>query len=77
MDAFDAATSAWVFRWCIAASKPTPVAESDVYNWLAKMGDVAAGRDITLVLETHPPLLHNGEVCLELIRAVNHPVRPD
>ena len=50
-------------------SKP----KSLVYNWLAKMGDEAASRGITLVLETHPNLLHNGEVRLETMQAINHP----
>ena len=72
MDAFDAASRMGV-SIVHSSIKAHPGAESDVYNWLAKMGDVAAGRDITLVLETHPTLLHNGEVCLEMIRAVNHP----
>ena len=72
MDAFDAAARMGV-SFVHSSIKAHPGRESDVYNWLAKMGDVAAGRDITLVLETHPTLLHNGEVCLELIRAVNHP----
>ena len=40
---------------------------------VCSVGNAVAARDITLVLETHPPLLHNGEVCLELMRAVNHP----
>ena len=39
--------------------------KSLVYNWLAKMGDEAASRSITLAIETHPNLLHNGDVCLE------------
>lgn len=41
--------------------------KSLVYNWLAKMGDEAASRSITLAIETHPNLLHNGDVCLETI----------
>ena len=81
--ATDAATSDWTDAFEAAvhmgvsivhsAVKAHPGAESDVYHWLAKMGDAAATRGLTLVLETHPTLLHNGEVCLELIRAVDHP----
>ena len=71
-DAFDAATRMGV-PLVHSSVKAHPGAESDVYNWLAKMGDRAVAHDITLVLETHPTLLHNGEVCLEMVRAVNHP----
>jgi inosose dehydratase len=72
MDAFDTATRMGV-PLVHSSVKAHPGAESGVYNWLAKMGDRAVAHGITLVLETHPTLLHNGEVCLELIRAVNHP----
>ena len=71
-DAFDAASRMGV-SIVHSSIKAHPGAESEVYNWLSKMGDAAAARDIMLVLETHPPLLHTGETCLELIRAVNHP----
>ena len=72
MDAFDAASHMDV-SIVHSSVKAHPGAESNVYDWLSKMGDAAAARDIMLVLETHPTLLHNGEVCLELIRAVDHP----
>ena len=72
MDAFDAASRMGV-AIVHSSVKAHPGAESDVYDWLSKMGDAAAARDIMLVLETHPTLLHTGEVCLELIRAVDHP----
>jgi inosose dehydratase len=72
MDAFDTATRMGV-PLVHSSVKAHPGAESDVYNWLAKMGDRAVAHGITLVLETHPTLLHNGEVCLEMVRAVNHP----
>ncbi len=53
--------------------KAGPGVKSRVYDWLAKMGDEVASRNITLVLETHPNLLHNGDVCLETMEAVDHP----
>ena len=81
--ATDAATTDWMDAFESAARmgvplvhssvKAHPGAESDIYNWLAKIGDRAVAHGITLVLETHPTLLHNGEVCLEMVRAVNHP----
>lgn len=72
MDAFDAASRMGV-SIVHSSIKAHPGAESNVYDWLSNMGDAAAARDIMLVLETHPPLLHTGDACLELIRAVNHP----
>lgn len=71
-DAFDAAVRMGV-SIVHSSVKSHPGTESDVYSWLSKMGDEASARGLTLALETHPTLLHNGEVCLELIRAVNHP----
>jgi sugar phosphate isomerase/epimerase len=53
--------------------KAGPGAESRVYDWLKRMGDAAADRNLTLVLETHPDLLHNGDVCLRTMEVVNHP----
>ena len=43
-----------------------------VRDWLRKMGDEAAKRGITVALETHPSLLHNGDVALKTMEAVNH-----
>ena len=72
MDAFDSAARMGV-PLVHSSVKAHPGTESDVYNWLVKMGDRAVAHGIMLVLETHPTLLHNGEVCLEMVRAVNHP----
>ena len=72
MEAFDAASRMGV-SLVHSSVKARPGAQPSVYNWLTKMGDAAAARGITLVLETHPILLHNGEACLEMMRAVNHP----
>jgi sugar phosphate isomerase/epimerase len=44
-----------------------------VYQRLRAMGDAAAENDVTLAIETHPPVAHNAEAALETIRGVNHP----
>jgi sugar phosphate isomerase/epimerase len=37
------------------------------------MGDVAAGLGVTIVIETHPPLLTNGDLGRQTMEAINHP----
>ena len=43
------------------------------YERLRHAGDIAAQNGITIVLETHPDLVTNGDVALETMRGVNHP----
>lgn len=71
LSAFDAAVKMGV-SIVHSSIKAGEKAKSTVYNWLAKMGDEAASRGLTVVLETHPNLLHNGDVCLDLVRGVGH-----
>ena len=40
---------------------------------LRAIGDEAAARGVTVCLETHPDLVHNGDVALETMTFVNHP----
>ncbi|MBI3944638.1 MAG: sugar phosphate isomerase/epimerase [Armatimonadetes bacterium] len=49
----------------------TPKAEA--YARLRALGDVAAAGGVTLSLETHPDLVHNGTVARETMDAVAHP----
>lgn len=72
VSAFDAAVQMGV-SLVHSSVKADAKLRSLVYDWLAKMGDEAASRGITVVLETHPNLLHNGDVCLETMHAINHP----
>jgi len=44
-----------------------------VYDRLRKVGDVAAKKGITVAMETHPDLIHNGDIALETMKGVNHP----
>lgn len=43
------------------------------YAHLRAVGDALAPEGITAALETHPDLIHNGEVALETMRSVDHP----
>jgi sugar phosphate isomerase/epimerase len=54
----------------------TRTAELDVeyvYGRLQTIGDAAADRGMTVVLETHPDLATNGEVAAATMRGVGHP----
>ncbi len=42
------------------------------YGRLKKVGDKAAEHGITVCLETHPILCHNGDVALKTMEGVNH-----
>lgn len=48
---------------------PLPVA----YERLRGVGDVMAAAGLTAALETHPDLIHNGDIALETMRGVDHP----
>jgi inosose dehydratase len=72
INAFDAAVRMGV-KWVHSSVKAGAKPKALLYNWLAQMGEEAAARGVTVVLETHPNLLHNGDVCLQTMHAVNHP----
>ncbi len=42
------------------------------YDRLRLMADAAAGQDVTIVLETHPDLITNGDVAAETMKGVDH-----
>ena len=44
-----------------------------VYDRLRAIGENAAPAGIKVCLETHPDLIHNGDIALETMKAVNHP----
>ena len=43
------------------------------YARLRAVGDVCARHGVTVVMETHPDMITNGDVALETMRGVNHP----
>ena len=47
--------------------------KSAVYDRLRAIGENAAPSGIKVCLETHPDLIHNGDIALETMQAVNHP----
>lgn len=53
------------------ASEDVPIEVT--YERLRKIGDKAAKHDVTVCLETHPILCHNGDVALKTMEGVNHP----
>ncbi len=44
-----------------------------VYDRLRAIGENAAPAGIKVCLETHPDLVHNGDIAMETMKAVNHP----
>ena len=44
-----------------------------VYDRLRAIGENAAPAGIKVCLETHPDLIHNGDIALETMEAVDHP----
>jgi sugar phosphate isomerase/epimerase len=69
MPAFAALGAKIMFASVRAGATPRETA----YARLKEVGDVAARHAVTVVLETHPDLITNGEVALETMRAVDHP----
>jgi sugar phosphate isomerase/epimerase len=47
--------------------------KSIVYERLRRVGDVAAEKDVIVIMETHPDLVTNGDVGLETMKGVDHP----
>ncbi len=43
------------------------------YERLRKIGDKAAAHGVTVCMETHPILCHNGDESLKTMKGVNHP----
>jgi len=58
---------------CFLSAKPGDTPLKDIWERLRAMGDVAAGYDVTIVLETHPPLVTHGDLGRETMAAIDHP----
>jgi sugar phosphate isomerase/epimerase len=59
--------------FCFLSVKAGDADRAKVWERLRGIGDEAAARGITVVLETHPDLLMNGDLARETMQAVNHP----
>jgi sugar phosphate isomerase/epimerase len=68
-----AAAHALGARILFTSVKAGPIPLPDVCRRLRAMGEIAGARGVTLALETHPDLAHNGDVALETMRGVDHP----
>ena len=44
-----------------------------VYDRLGAIGENAAPAGIKVCLETHPDMIHNGDIALQTMQAINHP----
>ena len=44
-----------------------------VYERLRELGDLAAEKEMFIILETHPNMVTNGDVGLQTMKGVNHP----
>lgn len=55
-----------------SAKASNEIPKEVTYQRLRKAGDNAAKHGITICLETHPILCHNGDVALETMKGVNH-----
>lgn len=47
--------------------------KNTVYDRLRAIGENAEPLGVKVCLETHPDLIHNGDIALETMKAVNHP----
>lgn len=47
--------------------------EADVWERMREIGDLARSEGVTVVMETHPDLVTNGEVGRATMQAINHP----
>jgi sugar phosphate isomerase/epimerase len=69
MPAFEALGCAIMFT----SVRKGELAAETAYSRLREAGEVARAHGVTLVLETHPDLVTNGEVARQTMEAVDHP----
>lgn len=60
-------------RYCFLSAKAKDADLSVVYGRLRSIGDAARDLGVTVVLETHPDLVTNGDVGCRTMQAVDHP----
>ena len=60
-------------KYLFLSVKAGDVPRHDVWSALRAIGDLAATERVTVVLETHPDLITNGDVGRETMEAVRHP----
>ena len=57
----------------VSAKASEDIPREVTYERLRKIGDKAAAHDVTVCIETHPILCHNGDEALKTMKGVNHP----
>lgn len=60
-------------KFLFLSAKRGDLPAAEAYAQLRAAGDVAAKYGVTIVLETHPDMITNGEIALETMKGVNHP----
>lgn len=53
--------------------KKAETPDNDVWDRLREIGDLARSEGVTIVMETHPDLITNGDVGRATMQAINHP----
>ena len=57
----------------VSAKASEDIPREVTYERLRKIGDKAAAHGVTVCIETHPILCHNGDEALKTMEGVNHP----
>lgn len=60
-------------RLLFLSVKAGEVPHKDVWQRMREIGDLAAAEHVTIVMETHPDLVSNGDVGRATMRAIHHP----
>lgn len=60
-------------KYCFLSAKAKDTDRAVIYNRLRQIGDAARSLGVTVVLETHPDLVTNGDVGRQTMQAVDHP----
>lgn len=68
-----ATCAAFGTRYLFVSVKAGEVDPETVHQRLRAVGDVADEHDVTVVMETHPDLMTNGDVARQHMEAIDHP----
>ncbi|HOA72135.1 MAG TPA: sugar phosphate isomerase/epimerase family protein [Phycisphaerae bacterium] len=60
-------------RFLFLSVKKGDTPEKDVWERMREIGDLARAENVTIVMETHPDLVTNGDVGRRTMEAINHP----
>ena len=60
-------------KYCFLSAKAQDTDRSIIHNRLRQIGDAAQSLGVTVVVETHPDLVTNGEVGRQTMQGVDHP----